>query len=93
MEAELARLIEQREQYLMAARTSSSRTIALRRLLSVERLNDEIESLQEALVAFDDMTAPIMVDVENSVSKRIVEISVSRRITGLGPVTPPAFSH
>lgn len=79
MEAELERLTEQREQYLLAARTSPSRQVALRRLLSVERLSDQIESLQEALLSFDDRTAPIF--LERSPSKRI----------GLGPVTPPAL--
>jgi hypothetical protein len=79
MESELERLAVQREKYLLAARSCGSRQVALRRLLTVERLNMHIECLQEALATFDDCTTPIA-----------IEQSESRRI-GLGPITPPAF--
>jgi hypothetical protein len=76
LEFELGRLEEQRARYLLAAQTCGSKGLALRRLLTVERLGDHIASLQQALAAFDDRTAPI---------------GIPPRTTGLGPVIPPAF--
>ncbi len=59
LETELATLIRQRVSYLNAARSTTDRGLALRRLLTVERLAEEIECLEQALAAMDDSTQPI----------------------------------
>lgn len=62
LEIELAALKRQRMSYLNAARTTPDRKLAMKRLLVVERMNEEIESLELALVAMDDSTQPISLD-------------------------------
>ena len=59
LEIELAALKRQRLSYLNAARTTPDRKLAMKRLLVVERMNEEIEALELALVAMDDSTQPI----------------------------------
>ena len=59
LEIELAALKRQRLSYLNAARTTPDRKLAMKRLLVVERMSEEIESLELALVAMDDSTQPI----------------------------------
>lgn len=59
LEIELAALRRQRLSYLKAAYMTGDRGLAMRRLLVVERLQEEIESLELALVAMDDSTQPI----------------------------------
>lgn len=62
---ELTELQRQRQSYLAAAMVCSDRLVALRRLLAVERLDEEIAALEEALDALDpdtdDMTLPMRI--------------------------------
>ena len=61
MEGEIDRLRHQRSRYLLAAHAAPDRHLALRHLLEVERLADEIDGIAEALVALDDHTIPVAV--------------------------------
>ncbi len=59
MEIELGALRRQRTSYLNAAYMTGDRELAMRRLRVVERMDEEIEALEQALVAMDDSTQPI----------------------------------
>jgi hypothetical protein len=59
LEGELIRLRQQRARYLRAARTCAERQLALKHLLNVERLGDELEAVETALEALDEPTIPI----------------------------------
>lgn len=82
MELELSRLEEQRSRYLLAARSSPDKHVALKRLMTVERLAEQIESLRLALSSFDERTIPICV---------AANADRSSRFPGLGPITPPSL--
>jgi hypothetical protein len=61
MEQELAHLQAQRARDLLAAHTAVDRRLVMRRLVAVERLNDEIDALGVALSSLDDSTIPISI--------------------------------
>ncbi len=63
LEIELAALQRQRLSYLNAAYMTGDRGLAMRRLRVVERLQEEIAALEHALVALDDSTQPISLEL------------------------------
>jgi hypothetical protein len=66
MERKLQELRERRTRELLAAHTSCDRQLVLRRLLAVERINDDIKRLEAAVTALDEPTIPILVSEEHT---------------------------